>query len=84
MVWIKEADYIEDYKISVTFNDDESGIIDLKEVIFNDKRPIFKELVDTAKFRQFEVDFDTIVWRNGLDLAPEFLYDFLMQSQHAV
>jgi hypothetical protein len=84
MVWIKEADYIEDYKISVTFNDDESGIIDLKEVIFNDKRPIFKELVDIAKFRQFEVDFDTIVWRNGLDLAPEFLYDFLMQSQHAV
>jgi len=84
MVWIKEAEYIEDYKISITFNNGESGIIDLKEVICNDKRAIFMELVDVAKFRQFRVDFDTIVWRNGLDLAPEFLYDFLMQSEHAV
>jgi len=71
-------------KISITFNNGESGIIDLKEVICNDKRAIFMELVDVAKFRQFRVDFDTIVWRNGLDLAPEFLYDFLMQSEHAV
>jgi hypothetical protein len=84
MVWIKEAEYIEDYKIRVTFNNGESGIIDLKEVICNDKRSIFRELVDVVKFRQFRVDFDTIVWRNGLDLAPEFLYSFLMQSQHAV
>lgn len=84
MVWIRNAEYIEDYKIHVTFNNDESGIIDLKEVILNDKRPIFRQLVDTNKFRQFKVDFDTIVWENGLDLAPEFLYDFLMQSQHAM
>jgi hypothetical protein len=84
MIWIKKAEYIEDYKIHVTFNNGESGIIDLKEVIYNDKRPVFRELVDIAKFRQFEVDFDTIVWKNGLDLAPEFLHSFLVQSQHAV
>jgi hypothetical protein len=84
MVWIRKAEYIEDYKIHVTFNDDQGGIVDLKEVICNDKRPVFRELVDITKFRQFNVEFDTIVWRNGLDLAPEFLYNFLMQSQHAV
>ena len=84
MVWIKEAEYVEDYKIHVTFSNGESGIIDLKEVIYKDKRPVFRELVDITKFRQFEVDFDTIVWKNGLNLAPEFLYSFLVQSQHAV
>ena len=84
MVWILNAEYVEDYKIHVTFNNDESGIIDLKEVILNDKRPIFRELSDANKFRQFKVDFDTIVWENGLDLAPEFLYDFLKQSQQAM
>ena len=84
MVWISKAEYVEDYKISVTFNNGESGIIDLKEIICNDKRPIFRELIDIDKFSQFKIEFDTIVWRNGLDLAPEFLFDFLMQSQHAV
>ena len=84
MIWINGAEYVEDYKIHVTFNNGGSGIIDLKEVICNDKRSVFRELVDIAKFRQFKVDFDTIVWENGLDLAPEFLYDFLMESQHAV
>jgi len=84
MIWIKEAEYIEDYKIHITFNNGESGIIDFKAVIHNDKRPVFRELVDITKFRQFKVDFDTVVWENGLDLAPEFLYSFLVQSQHAV
>ncbi len=84
MVWIREAEYIEDYKIQVTFNNNESGIIDLKKVILNDKRPIFQELSDTSKFSRFKVEFDTIVWENGLDLAPEFLYDFLKQSQPAI
>ena len=84
MVWIKKAEYIEDYKIHVTFNTNESGVIDLKEVIYTDKRPVFKELVDIAKFKRFKIDFDTIVWENGLDLSPEFLYEFLMQSQHAM
>lgn len=84
MVWIKKAEYIEKYKIHVTFNSDESGIIDLKEVILSDKRQIFRELVEINKFRQFNIDFDTIVWENGLDLAPEFLYNFLKESQHAV
>ena len=84
MVWINEAKYVEDYKIHVTFSNGESGTIDLKEVICNDKRSLFRELVDIAKFRQSKVDFDTTVWKNGLDLAPEFLYSFLVQSQHAV
>jgi hypothetical protein len=84
MVWIKEAEYIEDYKIHVTFNTGERGTIDLKEVIFNDKRQVFKELVDIARFKHFKIEFDTIVWENGLDLAPEFLYNFLVQSQHAM
>ena len=84
MVWILKADYIEEYKIQVTFNKGESGIIDLRETICQDNRPIFKELIDTNKFRQFTVEFNTIVWENGLDLAPEYLYDFLKQSQHVM
>ena len=84
MVWIVSAEYVEDYKIHVTFNNDENGIIDLKEAIYHDSRPILKELIDTKKFSQFKVDFDTIVWDNGLDLAPEYLFDLLKQSHHVM
>ena len=40
-----------------------------------DARPIVAELKDPQVFKDIEVDMDTVVWANGLDLAPEFLYE---------
>ena len=67
------AEYVGDYKIKVTFDDSTSGIADFKETIFTDHLDIIRELKDLKKFRDFKVDADTIVWGNGLDLAPEFI-----------
>ena len=67
------AEYVGDYKIKVTFDDSTSGIADFKETIFTDHVDIIRELKDLKKFRDFKVDADTIVWGNGLDLAPEFI-----------
>jgi hypothetical protein len=77
MHYIVTAKYIKDYQIEVAFEDNKSGIIDLKKVIFNDMRPIFQELKDQNKFKQIKVAMDTITWQNGLDLSPEFLYEML-------
>lgn len=74
---ITSAKYIKDYKIEIAFEDKKSGIIDLQKVIFSDNRSIFQELKDKKKFSQIRVDMDTIIWQNGLDLAPEFLYQML-------
>lgn len=37
---------------------------------------VFTSLKDIDLFSKFSVDveLDTVVWSNGLDLAPEFLY----------
>ena len=75
MVYVVEAKYIQDYKIQVRFNDQKEGIVDLKEIITQDPRAVFHELTDLNLFKNFRVDMDTVVWENGLDLAPEFLYD---------
>jgi hypothetical protein len=64
-----------DYRIRVEFNDGTKGVVDLQETIFNDSRPIFAALREKELFRRFRVEMDTAVWENGLDLAPEFLYD---------
>jgi len=83
MHYVTSVKYIEDYKIEVAFEDNIKGIINFKNIIFSDKRPIFQELKDKKKFSQIKVDMDTIVWKNGLDLAPEFLYNLLKDDIHS-
>ena len=73
MVWIEKAVYNAEYQIFVRLNDGSQGILDMKEILENDSRKIFRELLDLDQFRRFCVQGDTIVWENGLDLAPEFI-----------
>ena len=80
MKWITDAKHIEAYKIWLKFNDDTEGIIDLEPTIINDHRTIFKTLQDEREFKRFKVDADTIVWDNGLDLAPEYLYELTLKK----
>ena len=74
MIFVTDAHYVDGYKIQISFNDHRQGIVDLSDVMRQDHRPIFNELLDTVQFKKFRVDADTLVWDNGLDLAPEFLY----------
>jgi Protein of unknown function (DUF2442) len=80
MKWVIEAKYINKYKIWLKFNDGEEGIVDLESTILNDHRPIFNALKDLEQFKNFKVDADTIVWENGLDLAPEFLFELVLKK----
>ena len=70
---ITNAKYIEDYKVEVSFNNGRKGVADLFEVL---KGTIFEPLKDKSVFSSFKVDkeLDTIVWPNGVDLAPEYIY----------
>ena len=79
MHYVTSVKHIENYKIEVVFNDKMHGIVDLESTIKNDTRPIFQELRDLKKFQQIDVGMDTVIWKNGLDLAPEFLYNKLQK-----
>ena len=71
---VKEAKYLHDYVIWLRFNDGAEGEIDLQNELEGE---MFAPLKDKQTFRQFRVDpeLETIVWENGADLAPEFLYE---------
>ena len=73
---VQEAKYLHDYVIWVKFNDGTEGEIDLKDELYGE---IFEPLKDIQKFKSFKVEpeIGTIVWENGADLAPEFLYQKL-------
>ncbi|MBU1626671.1 DUF2442 domain-containing protein [bacterium] len=69
-----EAEYLHDYVIWLRFNDGTSGEVDLENELYG---TMFEPLKDLELFKSFKVDpvLDTIVWENGADLAPEFLYE---------
>ncbi|MEN7974170.1 MAG: DUF2442 domain-containing protein [Verrucomicrobiota bacterium] len=69
------AEYIEKYRLRLSFSDGKSGEVDFFPFI--DKGGVFDVLRDVELFKQFAVDPDwhTITWQNGeLDIAPETLY----------
>ena len=80
MVWVVKAELKGDYKIFLEFNDGLNGTIDFKEKFEKDKRKIIKDLLDVNKFKTVRVDLDTLCWDNGVDFAPEYLYEKIKTS----
>jgi hypothetical protein len=72
-----EARYEHDCVIRLRFDDGAEGFVDLAGELHG---PMFALLKDVAKFRAFRVDpeLNTVVWENGADFAPEFLYERLL------
>jgi hypothetical protein len=77
MVWVIKAELNDGYKIFIEFNDGISGVIDFKDKLEKDHRPIINELLDKNKFKTVRVDLDTLCWENGVDFAPEYLYEII-------
>lgn len=77
MIWVESAEHIGEYRLNLRFSDGKAGTVDLREVLCQDPRPIFRQACDPETFKRFRVDMDTVVWEHGLDLAPEFLYDLV-------
>ena len=76
---VVEGSYVSDFVIRVRFDDGREGSVDLREELWG---PIFEPLRDPAYFRRFRVhpELHTIVWDNGADFSPEFLYSQVRQS----
>ncbi len=70
---VTAAKHIEDYRVEVSFNNGKKGIADLAEAL---KGPVFESLRNKTSFSRLQVDeeLETIVWPNGADLAPEYIY----------
>ena len=74
MHYITEAIYAGGHKIRIRFENDEVRIVDLSEHLDG---AIFEPLKDLSFFQCFSVnqDIDTVVWPNGADYSPDFLYE---------
>ena len=73
LLFVKNAKYVEDYKIEVEFTDGKKGIANLEDELYG---TVFEPLKDKEFFSRLKVDeeLERITWENGADMAPEFLY----------
>lgn len=76
---VVDVKYVRDYVIWVRFNDGIDGEVDLSAELEGE---VFGPLKDKKLFKTVKTDSlpGTVVWDNGADLAPEFLYDNLKIS----
>ena len=73
MVWIVEAEVLNDYTLKLVFNDGRKKIFDFKPLI--EKQDIYKPLKNNKLFERFKLDGWTVSWADGtIDIAPEYLY----------
>lgn len=72
---LTNAEYIDDYRIKVIFDDGMEGVINMEKELWGE---VFEPLKDISQFKKFVFDSElrTIIWPStGADLAPEFLYE---------
>lgn len=69
-----DAKYRDGYRLWLKFNNGAEGEIDLADELNGE---VFGPLRDLEAFRRFNVDpeIETVVWDNGADFAPEYLYE---------
>jgi len=84
MHYVTEATYVGDYRIKVSFDDNEVKLVDLGPHL---DAPILEPLKDISFLKTFTVnrDIDTITWPNDADFPPDFLYEIgepINERQH--
>jgi Protein of unknown function (DUF2442) len=76
---VVEVTALKDYRLQVLFQDSTSRTVDLSSELWG---PMFEPLRDKTLFARAIVhpELHTVMWPNGADLSPEFLYKAAQQS----
>ncbi len=70
----KDAKYATEHKLYLHFSDGSEGEIDFESELTGE---LFEPLREISFFKKFTInrELHAIVWPNGADFAPEFLYE---------
>ena len=83
MHYITAVEYEAGYRLRLKFDDANVKIVDLEKYLDGD---IFEPLRDMQYFRNARLnkDIDTVVWDNGADMSPDFLYEIGTSVQEPI
>lgn len=69
---IVSVEPLDDYKVLLTFSNNEKRIKDMKPYL---NKGVFKKLKDKNFFNSVHISFDTISWDDEIDICPDTLYE---------
>ena len=69
------------YRLSVTFRDGTSGIVDLSAVRPEPSHGVFAALADPRFFAQARIELGVVTWPNGADLDPLWMYERISEAE---
>lgn len=69
---IVSVEPLDDYKVLLTFSNNEKRIKDMKPYL---DKGVFKKLKDKNFFNSVHISFDTISWDDEIDICPDTLYE---------
>jgi hypothetical protein len=74
MHFVRDVKYLSEYKLQLKFEDGSLRQVDLAKHLDGE---VFAPLRDPGKFKTVRLhnELDTIVWDNGADMSPDFLYE---------
>ena len=73
---VKKVIPTDDYKLILTFKNEEKAIYDCSDLL---DFGVFQEFKDINYFKQVSVEYGTVVWPNEQDICPDTLY---LDSKH--
>lgn len=72
---VQSVSVLPGYRLSVTFRDGCSGVVDLSAVRAIPSQGLFAALSDPTLFEQAWVELGVVTWPNGADLDPAWMHD---------
>ena len=69
---IKEVKALDNYKILVTFDNNEKRIKDMKPYL---EKGIFRKLKDKEFFKSVKIYYGTVSWGENIDLCADSIYE---------
>lgn len=66
--------------LHVRFLDGVAGVVDLKNLVFNEQAGVFAALRDEQLFLKVYIDYGAVTWPGEIDLAPDAMHDEIEQN----
>jgi hypothetical protein len=78
---VKRVEALDGFRLEVEFDDGIKGIVQMESRLFG---PVFEPLKQPNLFKKVFVDeFGAVCWPGGADLAPDALYEKILEATKA-